>query len=76
MNKPDSHVTKGTIGGALSLLLIAVLSESGIEVGAEVASSITVVVTFIVTYFTKKPTQEQQTILALQKEMDEAMNDM
>lgn len=53
-NQPTSVATRkvgaGTLAGALSVVLVAILDGNGVEISAAVAAAITTILTFITAY--------------------------
>lgn len=48
---PTRKVGIGALGGALSVLLVWGLQQSGMEVSAEISSAFTMLLTFALSYF-------------------------
>lgn len=53
-NKPTAKVGAVGIGGALSIVLIYVASQFGLELPAEVSSALTLIVSFASGYLVKE----------------------
>ncbi|WP_157001417.1 hypothetical protein [Agromyces laixinhei] len=53
-NTPDRKVAVGGAAGAVTILVVWLVSFAGVEVPAEVASAFTVLVTFAAAYFTPR----------------------
>jgi hypothetical protein len=49
---PTNKVTAATAAGALSILLVYVLGEVGVEISTEAASAITTLLAFVAGYLT------------------------
>ena len=50
MSKPVPKVAAGGVGGAVSIVIVWVASQLGLDVPAEVASAFTTVVAFVAGY--------------------------
>ncbi len=61
---PTRKVTGGALAGAVTTILIAVLSRSDISISNEVAVAITTLVTFLASYFI--PPAERDQVVATQ----------
>lgn len=51
--KPTTKVTAGGLGGAVAVLIVAVLGAFGIDMGGEVAAALTTVLSFGASYLVK-----------------------
>ncbi|MFF6951837.1 hypothetical protein ACFZAD_24660 [Streptomyces iakyrus] len=52
--QPTAKVAAAGIGGSISIVLVWVLSQVGIDMPAEVASAVTAIVSFLSGYFVRE----------------------